>query len=151
MKKAVRFLSLPFNRKLLYTEAYLNLARARILKSMPFHKVAKGLGVQAIETAADSNTNPTAIKDVATAIRIMSKHTIWESACLVQAIAAMKMLERRGIESTIYLGTAKDEKQNMVAHAWLRSGPYYVTGAKGMNSFTVVGMFAKILDKKVQH
>jgi len=147
----VKFLSIPHKRKLLYIEAYLNLARARILKSLPFNRVAKGLGAEAIETAKDTNGNPAVIKEVSSAIQMMSKHTIWESACLVQAIAAMKMLERRGIESTIYLGTAKDEKQKMVAHAWVRSGPYYVTGSKGMNSFTVVGMFAKLLDKKVHN
>ena len=39
----------------------------------------------------------------------MSRYTFWESQCLVKAIAAMKMLERRQIESTLYLGTAKDE------------------------------------------
>ena len=39
----------------------------------------------------------------------MSRYTFWESQCLVKAIAGMKMLERRHIESTLYLGTAKDE------------------------------------------
>ena len=29
-----------------------------------------------------------------------------------KAIAAMKMLERRNIESTLYLGTARDEMEN---------------------------------------
>ena len=43
------------------------------------------------------------------AIHIMSRYTFWESQCLVKAIAGMKMLEKRQIESTLYLGTAKDE------------------------------------------
>ena len=55
------------------------------------------------------------------------------------------MLEKRGIESTLYLGTAKDESGELIAHAWLRSGPYFVTGAEGMEKFTVVGKFAKKL------
>ena len=54
----------------------------------------------------------------------MSKYTFWESQCLVKAIAGMKMLERRQIESTLYLGTAKDELGKLIAHAWLRSGPF---------------------------
>ena len=54
----------------------------------------------------------------------MSKYTFWESQCLVKAIAGMKMLERRNIESTLYLGTAKDAKGQMYrSDAWLRSGP----------------------------
>ena len=55
----------------------------------------------------------------------------------------MRMLEKRGIESTLYLGTARDESGKMIAHAWLRSGPYYITGSEGMERFTVVGKFAK--------
>ena len=64
----------------------------------------------------------------------MSRYTFWESQCLVKAIAAMKMLERRQIESTLYLGTAKDENGKLIAHAWLRSGPFYITGAEGMEN-----------------
>ena len=58
-------------------------------------------------------------------------------------MAAMKMLEKRGIESTLYLGMAKDETGALIAHAWLRSGPFYITGSEGMERFTVVGKFAK--------
>ena len=65
-----------------------------------------------------------------------------------KAIAAMKMLERRKIESTLYLGTAKDENGKMIAHAWLRSGPFYITGFEEMERFTVVGKFAKESEKK---
>ena len=43
------------------------------------------------------------------------------------------------IESTLYLGTAKDENGEIIAHAWLRSGPFYVLDAEGMEKFTVVG------------
>ncbi len=71
----------------------------------------------------------------------MSRHTWWESQCLVMAIAAMKMLDRRGIESTLYLGTARDADGKMIAHAWLRSGNIYLTGFEEMRKFTVVGKF----------
>ena len=53
------------------------------------------------------------------------------------------MLERRNIDSTLYLGTAKDYQGQFIAHAWLRSGPFYLTGAEEMGRFIVVGKFAK--------
>ena len=31
----------------------------------------------------------------------------------------------------------------LIAHAWLRSGPFYITGADGKEKFTVVSKFAK--------
>jgi hypothetical protein len=58
-------------------------------------------------------------------------------------MAAMKMLEKRKIDSTLYLGTAKDENGGLIAHAWLRSGPFYITGAEVMDRFTVVSKFSK--------
>ncbi|MCQ6275269.1 lasso peptide biosynthesis B2 protein [Bacillus sp. V3B] len=144
VKKISMFLSLNTNKKLLFLEAFLLLGWARILKGISFSKVAPSLGEHMNETSIkhlESNTK--ILKQVSEAIHIMSRHTFWESECLVKAIAAMKMLERRKIESTLYLGTAKDEAGKFIAHAWLRSGSFYITGSEGMEKFTVVGKFAK--------
>lgn len=56
--------------------------------------------------------------------------TPWESKCLVRALTAQKLLKKKGIESTMYLGV-KTEEGKMVAHAWLRVGKLYVTGGNG--------------------
>lgn len=128
----------------LFLEAYMFLGWARILKKVPFQKVAPMLGDHMNETPYYSEDNNTrTIKNISNAIQIMSKYTFWESQCLVRAMAGMKMLERRGIESTLYLGTARDEEGKMIAHAWLRSGSYYISGSEGMEKFTTVSMFAK--------
>ena len=96
-----------------------------------------------MEETENQIENKTMLKNISEAIRIMSKYTVWESQCLVKAIAGMKMLQRRQIESTLYLGTARDDKGQMIAHAWLRSGPFYITGSEGMERFAVVAKFAK--------
>ncbi|KAB7708311.1 lasso peptide biosynthesis B2 protein [Bacillus aerolatus] len=144
LSKIITFLSLCPKAKFLFIEAFLFLGWARILKLTPFSKVAPSLGDRMHETSynyIDSNNEK--IKNISHAIHIMSKYTFWESQCLVKAIAGMKMLERRGIDSTLYLGTARDEAGKMIAHAWLRSGSFYISGAEGMEKFTVVSMFAK--------
>lgn len=124
-------------------EAYQYLAWARFLKSIPFAKVAPSLGKQMQETSnSDDLSNKKVLASVSRAIHLMSRYTFWESECLVKAIAGMKMLEKRNIESTLYLGTAKDDKGELIAHAWLRSGPYYISGAEVMHRFTVVAKFA---------
>ena len=129
---------------LLLVEALLFLGWGRFLVFLPFSKVAPSLGTSMEETSTSQiHNNIDVLKHVASALETMSKHTIWESKCLVRAIAGMKMLERRDIESTLYLGIAKDDSAKMIAHAWLRSGSYYVTGKEGMEKFTVVGKFAK--------
>lgn len=44
------------------------------------------------------------IQQITKAIRVMSRYTPWKSTCMVRAVAALKMLEKRGIESTLYMG-----------------------------------------------
>lgn len=144
MQKMKLFISMDGSLKMLLLEAYFSLAWARFLKLMPFSKVAPSLGKEMLETTFDIDASNRKISaQISEAIQMMNRYTFFESECLVQAIAAMKMLERRKIESTLYLGTAKDETGEFIAHAWLRSGPFYITGNDGIEKFTVVQKFAK--------
>lgn len=70
--------------------------------------------------------------------RICTK-TSWESKCLVRALTAQKLLKRKKIHSTMYLGCRLEEGK-MVAHAWLRVGKMYVTGGNGAD-YAVVDKF----------
>ncbi|MCR2802524.1 lasso peptide biosynthesis B2 protein [Paenibacillus soyae] len=138
------WLALDRRTLLLYLEAYICLGLARIQLYRPFAKVAPTLGVRMEVTTetCDDLLKRRQIKQIASAVDIMSRRTIWESKCFVRAIANMRMLARRGIESTLYLGTGKDEHGRLAAHAWLRSGPIYLSGADVMKDFVVVETFA---------
>ena len=72
-------------------------------------------------------------------INRICQHTPWESKCLVRAMTAQHLLKRKHIPSTLYLGVGKDD-DNMIAHAWLRCGEFYVTGGTG-EQFAVVAKF----------
>ena len=134
---------LKYKDKKFLIEAYLLLAWARYKKTTQFSKMAPALGNHMKETKQELTEEKRAIaQKISSALYLMSRYTFWESECLVKAVAGMKMLERRGIESTLYLGTAKDET-GLIAHAWLRSGNYYVSGTEGKHKFTVVATFAK--------
>lgn len=138
------FFSLSTKGKFLFLETLFFLAFGRVLKIFPFKRIAPSLGVSWEET--DFSVNPARVqvlRQISESINILSRYTFWESQCLVKAIAGMKMLERRNIESTLYLGTAKDKDGRLIAHAWLRSGPLYITGFEGKDKYTVVGTFAK--------
>lgn len=144
MRRIWLFLTSDVQMKNLLIEAYILLAWARLLKAIPFSRVSPFLGSKMSETSFEMDVaNIKLVKQISYAIHIMSKYTFWESQCLVKAIASMKMLERRKIDSTLYLGTGKDENGIMIAHAWLRSGPLYLTGAEEMKKFVVVYTFAK--------
>lgn len=109
-----------------------------------FAKVAPSLGRKAEETPHDlDERHNRTLKHIRSAIAVMSRYTPWDSKCMIQAMAGMRMLERRSIPSTLYLGTARDEHGKLIAHAWLRSGSIYVSGYEVMNQFAVVEKFAK--------
>ncbi len=143
IRKIKSFYKFDRETKKLLIEAYILLAWARYRKRIGFAKVVPSLGEKMGETTyVDVSENAVILRKVSSALYKMSRYTFWESECLVKALAGMKMLERRGIESTLYLGTAKDET-GLIAHAWLRSGNYYISGAEVMERFTVVAKFAK--------
>ncbi|MFJ8265551.1 lasso peptide biosynthesis B2 protein [Peribacillus asahii] len=142
IRKIRSFCKLDTKMKRLLIEAYIALGWARYRKSKEFSKIAPSLGEHMVETTYDSNVhNMAMLRNISSSIQKMSRYTFWESECLVKAMAGMKMLERRGIESTLYLGTGRDET-GLIAHAWLRSGNFYISGVNGMEKFTVVAMFA---------
>jgi hypothetical protein len=139
-----RYLRRPLGERLLLLEALacLGLARLAILL-LPFRRLVPLLGQQQHETpAADTPTFHPTLQAVARAVAATSRHTPWESACLVQAIAAKLMLKRRGIPSTLHLGVAKEDNRFM-AHAWLRSGSCILTGGAGRERFTIISTFAE--------
>lgn len=129
--------------QLLLIEALFELARARALKTLPFPAVAKTLGVRREESPGEHRIGEeNTLYRISRAVRWMARHTPWESKCMETAIAARRMLERRGIACTLYFGTGRDETGRLAAHAWLRSGPFVITGGEEMHKFTAVEWFA---------
>lgn len=78
-------------------------------------------------------------KAVSICVNHVCNKTAWESKCLVRALTAQKLLKRKAIPSTMYLG-CKMEEGKMVAHAWLRCGSMYVTGGSG-EGYAIVDKF----------
>lgn len=78
-------------------------------------------------------------KRVAYAVNHVCNKTKWESKCLVRALTAQRLLRKKGIPSTLYLGCGLDNGA-MVAHAWLRCGKMYVTGGDG-STYAMVDKF----------
>lgn len=143
-RRLIKFFYLPWREKCLYTEAFYltGVARFAILL-MPFRWLAPLLGQHMVESPAEEDA--ATLKEarlVGQVVETVSRHTPWESKCLVQAIAGKIMLRRRGIGSTLYLGVDRDDGKGLAAHAWLRCGGVFLTGGRGRERFTVVGKFA---------
>lgn len=95
-------------------------------------------GIRGEESPADEGIESYRYaKKVAYAVNQVCNKTKWESKCLVRALVAQRLLKKKEISSTMYLGCGLDEKGAMIAHAWLRCGKMYVTGGNGKEYATV--------------
>jgi hypothetical protein len=140
-----KFLRLSCGEKRRFLEAalWLGIFRAAIL-FVPFKALGGRLGKHMAETAAtplDAATRQETTA-VSRAVQTMGRHLPWVCSCLVQAAAGKRMLDRRRIPGTLYLGAAQDDNRKLIAHAWLRAGDMIVTGGAAKDRFTVVSTFA---------
>lgn len=121
---------------------YMGYFRAFIL-FVPFNKLRKRMGKIKLESPqeVDDECYKKAVR-IARIVGIVSYHTPWESKCLVQALTAQKMLKKQGVSTTLYLGVKKDNNNQMLAHAWIRCGDYFVTGGGNRHGYAVVVKFA---------
>lgn len=79
---------------------------------------------------------------VGAAVEVMQSYTLgWQTKCLVRSLAAMRMLRARGIACTLYLGTARNEQGQLLAHAWLRCGAQIICGAEVRQHFAQAAAF----------
>jgi hypothetical protein len=110
---------------------------------VPFRRLAAHLGDEMAESPADdTEAQRAAAAPIGRAVRTLGRRLPWMSQCLVQAVSATWMLQRRRIPSTLYFGVAKDSNGKVTAHAWVRCGTQVLTGAKERHEFSVVATFA---------
>lgn len=141
MSKIRTFMRLPWRVRWMLCEAVIGSGWYRfVMLHRPFGKIAAHLGQSGLETD-DHNPDRQTVRQIAWAVAAVCKRTPWQSKCLVQALTARKMLTRRGISCTLYMGARRNDQGEMQAHAWLRSGTVYVTGGDGKEEYAVTSVF----------
>lgn len=142
MKRLSRFVRLPLRDQALIVEAAASLIVAGLqLKTISFARLARGLGHHMVESArAEDASIVECAYRIRWAVETTARNLPWKPVCFPQAVAATRMLRRRSIPSTLYLGV--DANRDLDAHAWVRVGGLIVTGAPLERRFTVVSTFA---------
>lgn len=111
---------------------------------LPF-RLYKGLLGEMQVSANEEYTNEQMVeaKRIRNIVLSVCNNTPWESKCLVQAVACKKMLEKKGIKTTLFLGIDPNfESRKMDAHAWLKMGDNILTGRHGHERFKVVNFYS---------
>ena len=133
----------PADRWLLAEAAAWQVAAWAAVRVVPFRRWAGRLGALDEETAPAADPAASeAVERVGWAVSATSRWLPWRATCLMEAVAAKKLLERRGLPSTLYLGVASVyPEMDLEAHAWLRCGTAIVTGDGERQRFTAVTTF----------
>lgn len=141
IKYILKFIHLPFHAKWMLLEAVVCSACYRFqILYRPFSSLAPKIGRFWYETACEEIEDHR-IMEVRWAVAAVCLRTPWESRCLVRALTAKKMLNRRGLPCTLYMGVKEEQKAGMAAHAWLRCGNIFVTGGNGAGAYAVTAIF----------
>ncbi len=143
-RKIKSFLSVPISGKLLFVEAVFTSAWVKIaLLFFPFAKVAKWLGKVNDNSIVNTlHGEIGTVKKVQFALKLCNRYTPWPTECYTQALTAKLLLKRRNIPGTIYFGFRKNDKGELMGHAWLKSGGIVVTGLCDLSLYTVHSSFS---------
>lgn len=111
------------------------------IRFVPMSKLQKSFGTMGKESPdIEPMEHLRTARMIGLRVERVCKKTSWDSKCLVRALVAQRILAKKQIHTTLYLGVRREEN-GMHAHAWLRCGPVYVTGGVGELDHTVVSRF----------
>ncbi len=146
LNRIKKFTALNRDERRLFFEAFVTLGIMRFaLLTLPFKHLVASLEQYKESVAAPPLTEKelNLAQNIGRAINRAANHTLWESACLVQALAAQKMLQKRNIPGVFYLGVMPGNRSQepMQAHAWSQAGDIIVSGGQNLESFTIISAF----------
>ena len=149
MSRVRKFFALDGKRQRLFLAAFLALGRTRLaLRTRPFRELTRELTLHrtAFEPGEPDALSLHEAREVAWAVAAASRFTPWHNTCLVQVLAAQRLLQQRSIPGAIYIGATAGEGEataaGLEAHAWLRCGQHFITGQSGHDRYTVVTAFS---------
>ncbi len=123
--------AMPYRR----TAALLRLTQADPCEEPVTADREDGAGSRGAGVAGDRSTA------IGWAVRASAARAPWHSTCLVQSLAGSTMLRRHGLAGVVYLGVARDEGGEFIAHSWLRCGKDILTGAGGHQRYSVIAAY----------
>ena len=142
-RKIKKFIHLPADEKKLFFEAIRIASWARLYTAIkPSSNLPKIMGTAHKESQYEvSSAEDEIVGKIYRATRRSSVYLPFKEKCLIEAIVAKSLLKKYGMDSTLYLGVARDGNKELLAHAWLRYGNKIIVGKKGMDKYISVEWF----------
>ena len=150
-----RFIAAPFGTKMMAFEAAFELFLARLNTLRSAKQFTSTLGQLEGQPVAVDQDQQERASTIGHVVELTARVMPFRSVCLQQVIALRRMLRRRKIPATVYLGVIPDADADasaqppltpgelpMTAHAWVTSGDKVVNGRNGdLSRYVVLGVF----------
>ena len=138
--KAVRhifkFFDISGTERLLMLEAFFRLlVHHFMIYMLPFRWWQESIGrkMQPLKEKPLTQEQLWQIREVRSAVFRANKVLFGLAKCFAISLTLKRMLHKRGISSTLYLGVKKGESHRLLAHAWLKCGEVTVYGGRNAN------------------
>jgi hypothetical protein len=142
-------------RRLLLASAFGLALAAWQVKTWPFARIARGLGPAGSDLGDGAGPAPAAAdlalaRELRWALRALVRRLPVAPSCLMQALAARRLLLRRGVPCSLVFGVRGPSagldqgRRELAAHAWLRCGPLVVTGEQEAARFQPIAVYAAV-------
>lgn len=149
MRRIRSLLSVSPARRALALEALLALVKAwALVRFRPFKAYAGRLGQPLQGEKPDlPPADLSLLRDLRWAVGAVNKTVGGRFTCLMQAMAAKEILNRRGVSNALVLGARRGAPEElpagdaMAAHAWLWAGERIILGGEGREGFIPVASY----------
>ncbi|MBV0913042.1 lasso peptide biosynthesis B2 protein [Anianabacter salinae] len=126
----------PAARRALALEAAAELTRASLhLRLIPFRRIAARLQTPVAEGGQPQDSRIPA--RIGSSVTLAARNLPWRPKCLAQAMAARRMLARRGIACSVVFGV-QGAPEGVRAHAWVTVEGDVIVGGGGLDGFQTI-------------
>lgn len=150
-----RFIAAPFGTKMMAFEAAFELLLARLNTLRSAKQFTSTLGELAGQPVLADPAQQERASAIGHIVELTARVMPFRAVCLQQVIALRRMLRRRNIPATVYLGVMPDADAEVTvkpslsagelpiaAHAWVTSGDKVVNGrTSDLSRYVVLGVF----------
>ena len=89
----------------------------------------------------ESDSDIQRVRDIAWAIRVVSKIIPWENVCRHHAWQGAVLMSQSGLAFNYFVGAKKGSTGGLDGHSWILSANRFVSGRCNVSEYTVVQQF----------
>lgn len=114
---------------------------ALAVQMLPFRTVVKAAGAGSRRARAGAPVRPDEIARVRWAIEASARRLPMRLVCFQKGLALHKLLQRRGVATSLHYGVAQDADRGLAAHVWVTYQGRPIIGGEEAPRFTCLATF----------